>query len=114
MEPHTASPKTPKGDNKNNSKQSSSGQQSPRFRAETMDFVTRRAFSEFALGEVKPLPNSTRPFVTFEANGRLYFVHGETFADKVLLTKFLGRPLKEAETVPVEPPFDEAEGQGER
>lgn len=78
-----------------------------RFRAETMDFLTRRAFSEFGLGDVKPLPRSTRPFVTFEANGRLYFVHGETFADKALLGKLLGRPLKEAETVPVEPPFDE-------
>ena len=79
-----------------------------------MDFLTRRAFSEFALGEVKPLPNSTRPFVTFEASGRLYFVHGETFADKALLVRFLGRPLKEAETAPVEPPFDEeAEAEAE-
>lgn len=81
-----------------------------------MDFLTRRSFSEFRLAEVKPLPRSTRPFVTFEANGRLYFVHGETFADKELLGKLVGRPLKEAEAVPVEPPFDDEEeeevGQG--
>ena len=80
-----------------------------------MDFLTRRSFSEFRLAEVKPLPRSTRPFVTFEANGRLYFVHGETFADKELLGKLVGRPLNEAEAVPVEPPFDDEEeevGQG--
>lgn len=80
-----------------------------RFRAETMDFLTRRSLSEFRLSEVQPLPNTTRPFVTFQANGRLYFVHGETFADKALLQKLLGRPLKEAEAVPVDPPEEDEE-----
>ncbi len=80
-----------------------------RFRAETMDFLTRRAHTEFALSDVQPLPNTTRPFATFQAKGRLYFVHGETFADKALLRQLVGRPLKEAEAVPVEPPFEEEE-----
>lgn len=54
-------------------------QKSPVFRAENMDFFTRTKSTEFALADVKPLPKSVRPFVTFEANGRYYFVHGEKF-----------------------------------
>jgi hypothetical protein len=67
------------------------------FSADTIDFLSRRITTSFNLSDVKPLPNSTRPFVSFSARDRLYFVHGETFPDKHLLHSLLGRPLKKSE-----------------
>ena len=67
------------------------------FSADTIDFTSRRKTTTFRLSDVKPLPQSTRPFVSFSACDRLYFVHGETFPDKALLVKLLGRPLKPTE-----------------
>jgi hypothetical protein len=81
-----------------------------RFEAETIDFFTRKARTQFRLSEVKPLPDALRPFVTFEANGRLYFVHGETFDDKELLKRLVGRPLKPSEL----PPSEAASGEGQK
>lgn len=52
----------------------------------------------FTVAEVEPLPNALRPFVTFQVPGKgLFFVHGETFKDKALLRKLVGRPLKPTE-----------------
>ena len=62
-----------------------------------MSFFTRPKSTTFNVSDVKPLPNSLRPFVTFEANGQLYFVHGEQLGDKTLLKKLVGRPLKPQE-----------------
>ena len=74
------------------------------FRAETLSFFTRRKTSTFSITDVKPLPNALRPFVTFEAAGRLYFVQGETFDDKALLRRLVGRPLKPSEEAqPIQP-----------
>ena len=72
-----------------------------RLHAQTIDFLTRIKSTEFNVSDVKPLPNSTRPFVSFEAKGNLYFVHGETFANKQLLRRLLGRALKKAELEPL-------------
>ena len=67
------------------------------FSADTINWLSRRVTTTFKLSDVKPLPGSTRPFVSFSARDRLYFVHGETFPDKDLLQKLLGRPLKKSE-----------------
>ena len=67
------------------------------FSADTINWLSRRVTTTFNLSDVKPLPRSTRPFVSFSARDRLYFVHGETFPDKDLLEKLLGRPLKKSE-----------------
>ncbi|KAM3572393.1 hypothetical protein VYU27_005611 [Nannochloropsis oceanica] len=67
------------------------------FSADTINWLSRRVTTTFKLSDVKPLPRSTRPFVSFSARDRLYFVHGETFPDKDLLEKLLGRPLKKSE-----------------
>lgn len=69
--------------------------------AETCTFFSRTKWTAFNLRDVKPLPNSVRPFVTFEAGKNLFFVHGEAFEDKALLKRLVGRPLKPAEMEPV-------------
>jgi hypothetical protein len=54
--------------------------------------------STFALSEASAVPKGQlRPFVSFWAGRRPYFVHGSVFADKPLLRKLLGRPLKDTE-----------------
>ena len=47
--------------------------------------------------QVVPAPNASRPFVSFMANDRYYFVHGSIFPEKPLLKQLLGRPLKDDE-----------------
>jgi hypothetical protein len=80
------------------------------FLAETCSFFSRSKLTSFSLQDVKPKPNAVRPFVTFEARDHLYFVHGETFKNKALLKRLVGRPLKPAEEEEVKSVEDSTEG----
>jgi hypothetical protein len=53
--------------------------------------------STFRTEDIKPLPDSFNPFITFEANGNGYFIQGGFFKDKKLLRKMVGQPLAEDE-----------------
>lgn len=44
--------------------------------------------------QVEPMPNTSRPFVSFKAGSNYYFIQGHDMADKVLLKVLLGRELK--------------------
>ncbi|CAM9765522.1 unnamed protein product [Ectocarpus fasciculatus] len=68
-----------------------------RFRAERMNIFGVRKTTEFSIDEVEPMPNTSRPFVSFKAAGSYYFIQGHDMADKVLLQTLLGRELKEHE-----------------
>ncbi|CAM9162188.1 unnamed protein product, partial [Phaeothamnion confervicola] len=67
------------------------------FVVEQLDMLSRPRLREFRLLNVRPRPSSARPFVSFEADGQLFFVQGRSFADKPLLKQLLGRPLLEHE-----------------
>ena len=43
------------------------------------------------------MPKTSRPFVSFKANGTHYYIQGHNMADKVLLKTLLGRDLKDHE-----------------
>lgn len=47
--------------------------------------------------QVEPMPNTSRPFVSFKAGDDYYFIHGHEMADKELLRTLLGRELKDHE-----------------
>lgn len=47
--------------------------------------------------QVEPMPTTSRPFVSFKADGKYYFIQGHDMADKELLKILLGRELKEHE-----------------
>lgn len=47
--------------------------------------------------QVEPMPKTSRPFVSFKANGTHYYIQGHNMADKVLLKTLLGRDLKDHE-----------------
>ncbi|CAM9482719.1 unnamed protein product [Pylaiella littoralis] len=68
-----------------------------RFRVERMDVFGVRKTTEFSIDEVEPMPNTSRPFVSFKAGDNHYFVQGHDMADKVLLQTLLGRELKDHE-----------------
>ncbi len=51
----------------------------------------------FDLSQVEPMPNTSRPFVSFKARDTYYFIQGHDMADKTLLQVLLGRELKESE-----------------
>lgn len=67
------------------------------FQAQHLDLFGRTKVSEFCLSDVKGLPKATRPFVSYQVGERYFFVHAHTFEDKVLLSRMLGRPLKDDE-----------------
>ena len=67
------------------------------FEATTMSLFGFEKKSSFQLSQVEPQPNTARPFVSFRAADRFYFIHGSMFDDKRLLRRLLGRPLKEDE-----------------
>ncbi|CBJ28755.1 conserved unknown protein [Ectocarpus siliculosus] len=68
-----------------------------RFRVERMNIFGVRRTTEFSIDEVEPMPNTSRPFVSFKAAGSYYFIQGHDMADKVLLQTLLGRELKDHE-----------------
>lgn len=47
--------------------------------------------------QVEPMPKTSRPFVSFKANGKHYYIQGHGMEDKVLLKTLLGRDLKDHE-----------------
>lgn len=47
--------------------------------------------------QVEPMPNTSRPFVSFKAGSNYYFIQGHDMDDKVLLKVLLGRELKDHE-----------------
>jgi len=66
--------------------------------ATTMTFFGGEMTSKFKVGDAQKRPEgSARPFVSFTAGGRPYFVHASVFEDKALLRQLLGRPLKDTE-----------------
>eukprot|EP00904_Undaria_pinnatifida_P013077 jgi/Undpi1/88/HiC_scaffold_1.g00088.m1 len=68
-----------------------------RFRVERMNIFGARITTEFSIDEVEPMPNTSRPFVSFKANGNYYYIQGHVMEDKVLLKTLLGRDLKDHE-----------------
>jgi hypothetical protein len=67
------------------------------FTAYGLNFFGFHKEATFRLEDIKPLPDSFNPFVTFEANGVGYFIQGGFFKDKKLLRRMVGRPLAEDE-----------------
>lgn len=43
------------------------------------------------------MPKTSRPFVSFKANNKHYYIQGYDMEDKVLLKTLLGRDLKDHE-----------------
>lgn len=69
-----------------------------RPRPVTLYDCTARHFLSSAHGaQVEPMPNTSRPFVSFKANGNYYYIQGHVMEDKVLLKTLLGRDLKDHE-----------------
>eukprot|EP00752_Nemacystus_decipiens_P010089 g8990.t1 len=68
-----------------------------RFRAERMNIFGMQKTTEFSIDEVEPMPNTSRPFVSFKAGSNYYFIQGHDMDDKVLLKVLLGRELKDHE-----------------
>ena len=67
-----------------------------RVAALTLSFLARRARSEFPVDEMRP-PSGLAGFSTFQAHGKGFFMHAETFPDKHLLSVLLDSQTKTGE-----------------
>lgn len=66
----------------------------PHVTVETVTLFAQLTTHDFRLSDVTPPPASTmHPMLSFQANGKPFFVHPEEFEDRAFAEKLLGKKI---------------------